>query len=35
MPRIISCMTACSVLMLATATVAVGDTWNKKTILTV
>lgn len=35
MARIISGMATCSIVILATSIVAVGDTWNKKTILTV
>jgi hypothetical protein len=35
MTRIITLMTGCLILLLATSPVAVGDTWNKKTVLTV
>jgi hypothetical protein len=35
MARTVNWITACSLVTLGTSLVAVGDTWNKKTILTV
>jgi hypothetical protein len=35
MTQIIGVMIACLIILLSTSTMAVGDTWNKKTVLTV